>query len=127
MQKTEAKILKKIYGYETKKTIAGVIFESLGLAFLIIGFLLFGWVIVDILKEQKTFDLLQIFGEDPEVMRKYFFETISIFYWEIPKELMIIFLLFSGSLVLLISVIIRNFSRMKNKIISLVKYYFKKI
>lgn len=126
MKKLEDKIIKKVYQIETKKTASYLFFRLFfGLLF---GFfaLIFTLVIFDILIEQKSFDLLYFFQEDFEVFRKYFFINIINFYQELPQPLTI-FLLMSILLILgILLILIKNFNILKNKILSIYKFYKKK-
>lgn len=125
MKKLENKIIKKIYQIETKKTVSYLFFQLLfGLLF---GFfaLIFTLIFFDILTEQKSFDLLSFFQEDLEVFKKYFFENIIDFYQELPQPLTI-FLLISLLLTLgTILILIKNYRKIKNKILLIYKFYKK--
>lgn len=123
MRKLEKKILKKIYRFEAKRTGAQVFFESIALLFLSLAIFIFGSVVYEILKEQKTFDLLEIFGEDFEVIKKYFFDNISLVFFELPKVILIFLLIFISLLVFLTLTIIKNFKKIKNRVKSLLKHW----
>lgn len=126
MKKLENRIIKKIYQIETKKT-AFYLFFRLFFG-LLSGFfaLIFTLVIFDILTEQRSFDLLSFFQEDFEVFRKYFLINIIDFYQELPQPLTI-FLLMSIILMLgILLILVKNFNFIKNKILSIYKFYKKK-
>lgn len=127
MKKIQKKIIKKIYQMETKKTILEILFKIFIGLFLGIAVFIFGQVFFEMLKEEKALDFFQIFTEDFEVLRKYFFETIYIFYLEIPKIVLILFLITISVFFYLIWQIIKNFNIIKNKVISLIKFWRKKI
>jgi len=126
MKKLEKKILKKVYFWEAKKTVFDlvlkmILFFSSGLFLLI-----FGQIFFEILNEQKTLDLLNFFSEDFEVVKKYFLDNIFIFFFEMPKFLLLLLLLFLAIFSLVILTLIKNFYILKNKVKSFLKF-FKKI
>ena len=126
MKKLEKKILKKVYFWEAKRTIFDlflkmILFFSSGLFLLI-----FGQIFFEILNEQKTLDLLNFFSEDFEVVKKYFLDNIFIFFFEMPKFLLLLLLLFLAIFSLIILTLIKNFYILKNKVKSFLKF-FKKI
>lgn len=123
----EEKIMKKIYFFETKKTTTEIILKTLILIFLVLSLWIFFDIFVSILQEQKTFDLLTLLEEDPEVIRRYFFDNLTIFFLEIPKIILMIFLLLTLLLFLFLLHIKRNWVILKNKVINLVKFWRKKI
>ncbi len=121
MKKLEKKILKKVYFWEAKRTVFDLIlkiilFFSSGLFFLILG-----EIFIEILKEQKTWDLLNFFNEDFEVIKKYFLDNIFIFWLEMPKFLLLLILFFLVLFSLIILTLIQNFHILKNKVKSLIK------
>ena len=126
MKKLEKKILKKVYFWEAKKTVFDlvlkmILFFSSGLFLLI-----FGQIFFEILDEQKTLDLLNFFNEDFEVVKKYFLDNVFIFFFEMPKFLLLLLLLFFAIFSLVILTLIKNFYILKNKVKSFLKI-FKKI
>jgi len=126
MKKLEKKILKKVYFWEAKRTIFDlflkmILFFSSGLFLLI-----FGQIFFEILDEQKTLDLLNFFNEDFEVVKKYFLDNVFIFFFEMPKFLLLLLLLFFAIFSLVILTLIKNFYILKNKVKSFLKF-FKKI
>jgi len=126
MKKLEKKILKKVYFWEAKRTLFDlvlkiILFFSSGLFLLI-----FGQIFFEILNEQKTLDLLNFFSEDFEVVKKYFLDNVFIFFFEMPKFLLLLLLLFLAIFSLVILTLIKNFYILKNKVKSFLKF-FKKI
>jgi len=122
MKKLEKKILKKVYFWEAKRTVFDlvlkiILFFSSGLFLFILGQIFF-----EILVEQKTLDLLNFFNEDFEVVKKYFLENIFILFFEIPKFLLLLILIFLSIFSLVILTLIKNFYTLKNKIKSFFKF-----
>jgi len=122
MKNLEKKILKKVYFWEAKRTVFDlvlkmILFFSSGLFLFILGEIFF-----EILNEQKTFDLLNFFNEDFEVVKKYFLDNIFIFFFEIPKFLLLLILLFLVIFSLISLTLIKNFYILKNKVKSFLKF-----
>lgn len=122
MRKLEEKILKKVYQFEIKRTATEIVLKGLAFIFLGLAVFLFGSIFYEIIKEQKTFDLLEIFTEDFEVVKKYFFDNISLFFFELPKVLLIILSIFASLFIFLVLRVVKNFRKIKNKVKSLLKY-----
>jgi len=114
MKNLENKIKKKVYKIETEKT--GFYIFSRSLFFIIGIFLIFILVSLsyDILKEQGSFDLLDFFKEDMEVVKRYWFENINVFIEETPKTILAILLLVILVFVYLVYKIFNNLNRLKN-------------
>ncbi len=123
MEALEKKILKKIYWYETGKILLEGLLEIIAIVSLVAALIVFGQIIVEILFTQKTFDLLQLFGEDFEVVRKYFTDTVYIFYQELPKFILIIYLFAFSGLSIIILTLMKNFKKIINRVISLLKFW----
>jgi len=122
MKNLEKKILKKVYFWEVKRTVFDLVlkmtlFFSSGLFLFILGEIFF-----EILNEQKTFDLLNFFNEDFEVVKKYFLDNIFIFFFEMPKFLLLLILIFLAIFSLVFLTLIKNFNTLKNKIKSFLKF-----
>ena len=117
MKKLEENILGKIFKIEVKRTasyffIRSIIFVALGFAALI-----FSTVITEILKEQGSFDLLEFLD----------WNNIVVFYEESPKELLLILFLVMIFLFYLIFLLIKNYGKIKNKLVSIYKFYKKRV
>lgn len=123
----EEKIMRKIYFLETKKTIREIVLKTLIFIFLSLNLGIFFDIFFSILKEQKTFDLFTLLKEEPEVIRRYFFDNLNIFFWEIPKGILAVFLLLVLLLFLFILQLKRKYFILKNKVISLIKFWQKKL
>ena len=126
MKKINQKILKKVYGYETKKT-AGQIISLIGIfAVVLLAIFLLGSVIVDLVIEQEAVVVFDFFSEDLEVVKKYFFDSVYVFINSIPQLLIFLFLIGILILVLVVYIIIRNFTKIKNKVELLIKFWSRK-
>jgi len=125
MEKLEKKILQKVYFWEAKRTafdlfLKMILFFSTGLFLMILSQIFF-----EILKEQKTLDLLNFFNEDFEVAKRYFLDNIFIFFFEVPKFLLLLILLFLVIFSLVILTLFKNYYILKNKIKSFLKFFKK--
>ncbi|GAB4218781.1 MAG: hypothetical protein Fur009_1650 [Candidatus Microgenomates bacterium] len=120
------KVLKKIYFWELKKTTIDLFLKVI--VSLIGGLLLliFAQIFFEILNEQKTFDLINFYGEDFEVFKRYFLDNVFVFWIEIPKYLLLLILFLILILSYIFLTFLKNWSTLENKIKSLMKF-FKKI
>lgn len=125
IKKIEEKIIKKIYQIETKKTFFDLFLRILFILLFLFSSFIFFLVLVDVLKEQNSFDLLDFLRDDFEVIQKYFYSNLVVFYNELPKEL-ILFLIINIILLLLLTIVFfKNFKKIKNKIKSIYKFFKK--
>lgn len=122
-KKLEEKILKKVYRFEAKRTLTEIFLKSIAFLFLGLAIFIFGSVFYEILKEQKTFDFLEVFSEDLEVVKRYFLDNISLVFFELPKVLLIILLIFTSLFIFLILTMVKNFKKIKNRVKSLLKHW----
>ena len=77
------------------------------------------------LAEQQTLDLLQLFQEDIETIRMYIGEIMYTLFEELPKFETVSVLILLIISVTLILISIKNFGKIKNKILALKKYWLK--
>ncbi len=120
----EKKIIHSVYTFERKRTFAWVVTYTLVLTFLLLAIVYILTAIITTYNEQGTLDILDLFNQDTDLIRKYFFEAIDTLYQEAPENLpLYLFILVTvvGGLTYVIS---RNFRKIKNKIHSL-RIYFK--
>ena len=123
MKNLEKKILKKVYRFDAKRTLCEIFLKSTAFLFLGLAIFVFGSIFYEILKEQKTFDLLEIFSEDFEVIKRYFFDNISLILFEIPKVLLIFLLIFTFLFIFSTLTLVINFKKIKNRVKSLLKHW----
>lgn len=123
MKNLENKILKKVYLFETKKTILEIVSRTV--LILLVGFFgfIFTSLLVEILNEQGSFDLLDIFSDDWSMVKKYFFDNLSIFFQETPKLILFLSGVFIVITIILIILLFKNFKIIKNKIRSIINYF----
>ena len=125
MKKLEEKIIKKIYRMEAEKTI-GQIISEVSLAILLVFSSLFIFsVIVEILNEQASFDLFDFLRDDFEIIRDNFFNNLLLFIQELPLPLIYILIGLSLLLVWLLYIVIINSNKIKNKLVSIYKFWLK--
>ncbi|MCS6956455.1 MAG: hypothetical protein N2593_02760 [Patescibacteria group bacterium] len=122
MKNLEKKIIKNIYKIEFKKTIFEIIIKGLIFIFLFFSLFIFSSIVFEIIKEERLTDFFQIFFEDKEVWKKYFFDSFYIFYLQIPKVYLGLFFLFLFLFFGFFLYVLKNFYRLKNKIISFLKF-----
>lgn len=126
MKKTiEKKIIDRVYQYETRKTFVQLFLEVIVTIALISIILIPILALFEIFTEQHTFELLHLFEEDREVIGKYFWETLLIFYQETPKLIVLLIIVGLIGLISLIIYMIHHFSYFRKKIGYIIKYWLK--
>lgn len=123
MKKLEDRIVKKVYKLETKNTLINIVFKSTAFIILVFFIFILGSTMMDILTEQKSFAFLDIFKENSEVIKKYLVDNLSTFYLEIPKEILGLLLIAIILFIFIILTIVKNFTKIKNKVFSIYKFY----
>lgn len=118
----EKSIIKKVYRLESKRTSLTIV-KFLFFFCLITGLLLFAAVTTfNILQEQQTLDLLELFNQDWEIIRNYFFEVASVFYEEMPKNFFALSLLALLAFLVIFILLVKNARKIKNRLNSLHQY-----
>ena len=123
MKKLDKSILKTVYLFETEHTffeclLGGIFIIVCG----IVGFI-FGLYVYQTLIQSQTLDLLDLFSENVEVIKNYFWEVMAIFYSETPKLALIIFLILCIIVVVSIVNFGKKIKKLSNKIRSLLSYW----
>jgi len=125
MKKLEEKIIKKIYRMESEKTIGQIISEASLFILLFLSSLFIFSVIVEILNEQASFDLFDFLRDDFEIIRENFLNNSLLFVQELPLPLIYILIGLLLLLIWFIYVIVKNSNKIKNKLVSIYKFWFK--
>lgn len=124
MKKLEKKILKKVYFFETRQTLSELVIRLLAMVSLILGSILLCVFVVRELIQQQTLDVLEIFFEDLGVIKENVGEVTSTFLQELPKVEMLLAIVAIILSFLLVVKFMHNFAKVKNKINSIVKFWF---
>ncbi len=122
-RKLEEKIINKVYKLEAKRTFLEVFLKILGVIISLLVVFVTSKIIFEIFVEEKTFSLLEIFQENIEVIKKYFFDTVFVFYQETPKLLVLVLVVSFIVLLILLLTIIKNFGKIRNKLKSICKHW----
>ena len=125
MNKLEEKIIKKIYRIETKKTVGQIINEAVLIIIMTLASMFMFSVIVEILNEQTSFDLFDFLRDDFETIRSYSINNLLLFFQELPLPLIYILIGLSLLLVWLLYIVIINSNKIKNKLVSIYKFWLK--
>ena len=80
-------------------------------------------IIQTVVKFTVFFDLLELFNEDAEIIKNYFWETAITFFDETPKTNLILILIFITLILFLILLILQNYKKVVNKLTSLFHFY----
>lgn len=126
MKNLEKKIIKKIYYFETRQTLCQLFFRlGVMIGLTVLGIFLITFTIRE-LTQLQTLDLLEIFFEDVGVIKENIWEVSGTILQEIPAA-EILFAISSLILaVVLLVKLMQNFVKVKNKINSLINFWFPK-
>src|SRR3989339_2522 len=127
MEKLEEKIIKKIYRIETEKTVGQIISEAVLIILIALSSIFIFSVIVEILNEQASFDLFDFLRDDFETIRSFFVNNLLLFVQELPLPLIYIFFGLLLILIWLVYISFKNYNIVKNKLVSLYKFWVKKL
>ena len=123
VKKLEDKIIDKVYRFETRHTLYKILTTLGAILFFSILSVGAGIIVIRQLTEQQTWDLLELFSEDWEIIRTYLWDTIVEFYNELPKtETMFLVLMIVITLILIVIAIKRS-RKIKNKIHAIFSYW----
>ena len=126
MKTLEQKIIKKVYYLETRQTLSQLFYRlTLMIGLTIAGIFLIIFTIRE-LTQLQTLDLLEIFFEDVGVIKENIWEVFGIILQEIPAAEILFAIISLILFLILLSKFIRNFSKVKNKISSLIKFWLPK-
>lgn len=125
MKKLEEKIIKKIYRIEIKKTFGQIVTETILIVIISLSSVFMFSVIVEILNEQASFDLFDFLRDDFETIRFNFLNNSLLFIQELPLPLTYILVGLLLLLIWLLFILIRNFNKIKNKLVSIYKFWLK--
>ena len=126
MKKLEEKIIKKIYTMETKNLLVSFILKAVVFIFMGLLAILSTQIIIEVFKEQETFDMFQLFKEDVEIIRRYFFDVIVEVYQETPKLALVLTVVAIFILLFIIITIIKNWKTILNKGGALLRFWTKR-
>ena len=123
MKRLEKKILREVYSFETRQTLLKIVFRLVALISFSLGSIMLAGVVLEQLTKQKTLDMFEIVFEDLETIKENIWEVLATFYLEAPKfEILTVILIIFLTLVMLFQIVL-NFTRIKNKINSLIKFW----
>jgi hypothetical protein len=125
-QPLEEEILKKVYKYEAQRTHKMILSLFLGFMFVQFFIVLTASVLYQTLKEQETLDLLQLFGEDMDIIREYFGDVVYAFWIESPQGLLLTFLILLLTIFGIIFFVVKNYRKIKNRLASINTFFSKK-
>lgn len=121
----EKQIIKEVYRIETEKTIGYLVTRILLVVFLSVSVFFLSSVTFDVLNEQSSFDLVSFFGENLETTQRYFVTNVTDFYQELPQPLFTLAVLSAVGFIGMVLIIVKNYPKIKNKVKSLYKFWFK--
>ncbi len=125
MKNLEERIIKKVYRYETKKVFQYIIIGICIVTIFLVSAIFLIQVIVSALYEEETLDVLQIFHEDISIVRDYWMDVLTLFYYEIPKWPAVFLIIILICLLALLLIFIKKFATIRHKLKSLLTYWKK--
>lgn len=125
-RRLEDKIIGKVYRMETQRTFTFITTRIILFLVSASFILLFLSALIDILAEQGSFDLFDFIGPDFEVVTRYLPDNLILFWAETPKFILFILTLAIIGFIYLMAKIIKNYRMLKNKFVSIYKFYNKK-
>lgn len=120
----EKRIEHKIYLFETKRTVTEFVLRVGSILLIALGGIFFGIGLVKQLAEQRTFDLLALFQEDKEIIKEFWRDVLGTFYVELPKIPFTVFIVCSIVFLLLVLFFVKNFVKIRNRMRSIISYWF---
>lgn len=127
MKKLEKKILKKVYAFETKKTITELLIEIGSICIVIIAGVFIVSSLIKQLIEQQSLDMFQIFQEDKEIIKQYLGDVLNTFYQELPKNEAMWSIILTILFIFLVLIFIHNFEKISNRIKALKKFWSNRV
>lgn len=121
--KLEDRVLKKVYVFETKRTLVSAIVKFLSVGALVCATIIVSGVLIQSLIDRETLSVFEIFREDLDSLPSYIYDTVYVVAVEIPKGQLILLLLGCVSLGLTIITLYKNFRRIRNKIFAILAYW----
>ena len=127
MKTLEEKIIQKVYYLETRQTLSQLFYRlTLMTGLTIAGIFLIIFTIRE-LTQLQTLDLLEIFFEDLGVIKENIWEVFGIILQEIPAAEILFAIISLVLSVILLSKFVYNFGKLKNRISSLIKFWFHRV
>jgi len=126
MKKLEDKIIDRVYVFETKKTLLSAVIKIVSIGMLVIATSTFALVIIETLNEKETFSVIDIFQENLQAVHTYLLDVVYVFFVEIPKLHALFFIVGLFVLVAVLWVFVKNMTRIRNKVRSLLRYWNRK-
>lgn len=127
MKKLEKKILKKVYAFETKRTVTELIIKIGSICIVIIAGVFVVSSLIRQLVEQQSLDMFQIFQEDREIIRQYLGDVLNTFYQELPKNEAMWSIILTILFIFLVLIFIHNFEKISNRIKALKKFWSNRV
>lgn len=125
MKKLEKKIINRVYKLETERTVAKIFIRATLITLFVTASLFIFSVIMEILNEQSSFDLFDFSKDGLEMIKDYFFHNLFLFIQELPLSLVFILAGLLLILLLLAYLSVKNFKKLKNKVVSIYKFWTK--
>ncbi|OGG31270.1 hypothetical protein A3A63_01140 [Candidatus Gottesmanbacteria bacterium RIFCSPLOWO2_01_FULL_46_9] len=117
-----ARVMKKIAGFERRRIAAWIRWFLAVVASLIIGCSVLLLLVVKDLMEKRTFDMLELFTEDREIIAEFWKDVLETFWDELPQEMLLVIAVMLAVLVLFVIVTAQKRRIIQKKLHQLEKY-----
>ena len=114
--------MKKIAGFERRRIAAWIRWFLAVVASLIIGCSVLLLLVVKDLMEKRTFDMLELFTEDREIIAEFWKDVLETFWDELPQEMLLVIAVMLAVLVLFVIVTAQKRRIIQKKLHQLEKY-----
>ena len=117
-----ARVMKKIAAFERRRIAAWIRWFLAVVASLIIGCSVLLLLVVKDLMEKRTFDMLELFTEDREIIAEFWKDVLETFWDELPQEMLLVIAVMLAVLVLFVIVTAQKRRIIQKKLHQLEKY-----
>ncbi len=122
-QSLEKRIIKQVYRFELKRTSLAIFRYVLSVTLLIVGVVMLTIAFLQVLAQQQTLAMLELFREDISIIKEQFSDVLATFWFETPKLLMIFIVILFVLLVFTIFLVLGNWKKLRNRVVSIKKFF----
>lgn len=119
----EDRIIRTVYVMETKRFSFAFVLRLFSLLIFGGAALLMIQVLFEVMSEEKTFDVLAIFNDDAEIVKKYLGDIITVIFQETPKGLLLAIAVSLAVAVFAVLTFITNFGKMRHTFAAILRYW----
>jgi hypothetical protein len=122
-QSLEKRIIKQVYRFELKRTSLTIFRYILSVTLLILGVIMLTIAFLQVLAQQQTLAMLELFREDISIIKEQFSDVLATFWFETPKLLMMSIVVLFVLLVFIIFLGIGNWKKLRHRVVAIKKFF----